>query len=304
MGSMSLDRTLSQSPLQPAFAWRAHTRLRVLAYHEVLDAACFVTQMDYIRAYLHPVGVDEVRASLQTGAALPERAVLVTFDDGHRSVLEAALPVLRERSIPAVVYVVAGLLDTDQPFWWNEVEELVERGGEAEHVADGTAPDVVVRALKRCPNEQRLAALLQLRETASSPAPRMLQLRRDELSELEAGGIAIGNHTLTHPCLHQCDNATIRYELEASQRIMTDALGRAPRTLAYPNGDHDPRVRQAAEDLGFEAAFLFDHRLSANPPADPLRISRLRVNADTPMDRFKIIVSGLHPAIHHARGRS
>ena len=132
----------------------------------------------------------------------------------------------------------------------------------------------------------------------------MPQLQREELPVLEAGGITVGNHTLTHPCLHQCDETTIRHELEASQRILAEALGHAPRTLAYPNGDHDPRVRRAVAELGFEAAFLFDHRLSAKPPEDPLRISRLRVNADTPMDRFKIILSGLHPALHRLRGRS
>ena len=158
--------------------------------------------------------------------------------------------------------------------------------------------------MKRLTNHQRLAALEELRDTASSSAPRMPQLCRDELHELEAGGIAIGNHTLTHPCLHNCEDATICHELESSQQILTEALGHSPRTLAYPNGDHDPRVRQAVEDMGFEAAFLFDHRLSANPPADPLRISRLRVDSTTQMDRFKIILSGLHPAIHHARSRA
>ena len=299
-----LDRALVWSPLQALARWRSRRRLTVLAYHAVVSEHVVGQQMDYIAARFRPVSEADVVAAVRGGAPLPDRAVLVTFDDGHRSVLETALPILRERGIPAVVYVVAGLLDTDQPFWWDEVETLVAHGGQTEYVAAGTLPDDAVRMLKKLSNEQRLAALAQLRDTASSPAPRMPQLRRDELRELEAGGITIGNHTLTHPCLHRCDEATIRHELAASQHILTEALGYAPRTLAYPNGDHDPRVRQAAEEAGFEAAFLFDHRLSANLPADPMRISRLRVNADTPMDRFKIILSGLHPAIHHARGRA
>ena len=39
-------------------------------------------------------------------------------------------------------------------------------------------------------------------------------------------------------------------------------------------------------------------------PGHPLRLSRVRVNSDTSLDRFAIILSGLHPALHHARGRS
>lgn len=37
--------------------------------------------------------------------ALPERSVLITFDDGYRSVREIALPVLREFKYPAVLFV-------------------------------------------------------------------------------------------------------------------------------------------------------------------------------------------------------
>jgi peptidoglycan/xylan/chitin deacetylase (PgdA/CDA1 family) len=161
-----------------------------------------------------------------------------------------------------------------------------------------------VRALKRLPDGDRRAAIDQLRRSAREPAPRTPQLRREELLELERGGIAIGNHTLTHPCLDQCSDEQIRHELGAAQRLLAEVLGRAPRTLAYPNGDEDARVRRAAADCGFEAAFLFDHRLSRNPPADRLGVSRLRVNSDTSPDRFEIILSGLHPAIHHALGRS
>ena len=260
--------------------------------------------MDWMQARLHPIHLRDVIAACRNGLELPERAVLVTFDDGHRSVLEAALPILSERGIPAAVYVVAGLLDSDEPFWWAEVEALVRNGGRTMHAAGNLSPGDMVRALKEVPNVQRLAAIEQLRLTAHKPAPRVLQLRREELPVLEEGGITVGNHTLTHPCLHQCDEQTIRHELAASQEILIAALGHAPRTLAYPNGDHDPRVRQAAKDAGFEAAFLFDHRLSANPPTDPLRISRLRVDSTTSMDRFKIILSGLHPAIHHSLGRN
>ena len=84
----------------------------------------------------------------------------------------------------------------------------------------------------------------------------------------------------------------------------TDALGHAPRTFAYPNGDWDGRAEEALADAGYEAAFLFDHRANPATPRHPLRISRLRVNSTTSPGRFATIVSGLHPALHRARGRS
>jgi peptidoglycan/xylan/chitin deacetylase (PgdA/CDA1 family) len=132
----------------------------------------------------------------------------------------------------------------------------------------------------------------------------MPQLRRDELPLLEAAGVTVGNHTVTHPCLPQCDADKAVAEVQEAHRRLRDALGHEPRTFAYPNGDWDERAEKALAGAGYEAAFLFDHRTNPATPRHPLRISRLRVNSTTSLDRLAMIVSGLHPALHRARGRS
>src|SRR5690606_31850115 len=108
-------------------------------------------------------------------------------------------------------------------------------------------------------NEQRLAVLEELRRTAAEPAPPMAQLRRCELSALEQAGVAVGNHTLTHPCLHQCTGEAIAKEIGQAHAILSEVLGRAPRAFAYPNGDVDRRAIQTLKELEYETAFLFDH---------------------------------------------
>jgi peptidoglycan/xylan/chitin deacetylase (PgdA/CDA1 family) len=290
-----VDRLLRRSPLQLAFRRRAARRLTVLAYHGVDDPASFARQLDHLARAAHPVSLDEVVAALSGRRGLPPRAVLITFDDGHRSVLEAGLPLLRERGLPAVAFVVAGLLDTDEPFWWVEAERLLAAGG--------LAPTALVRRLKALPDAERLRAIAELRETAPAPAPRTPQLRREELPQLESAGIAVENHTWSHPCLPRCDDAKATAEALDAHRVLRDALGREPRAFAYPNGDWDARTERALADAGYAAAFLFDHRVNGPAPGHPLRLSRVRVNSDTGPDRFAILLSGLHPALHHARGR-
>ena len=49
------------------------------------------------------------------GKPLPERAVLITFDDGYHDNLENAAPVLRKHGYPAVLFVPIGYLDDRQP---------------------------------------------------------------------------------------------------------------------------------------------------------------------------------------------
>lgn len=208
---------------------------------------------------------------------------------------------MRERGIPGVVFVIAGLLDTNQPTWFDEVKLLARNGGNANSLAS-LSPEKLVRALKRLNDEDRLAAIKELRSTASTSLPSAPQLRSEDLAHLESAGIAIGNHSLTHPCLNRCTDDKIQTEVYQSHEILSNALGHHPSTFAYPNGDVDERVISLLSKLDYKTAFLFDHKMSDLRPSNRFKISRVRVNSDTSMERFKIVLSGLHPAIHHLRG--
>jgi peptidoglycan/xylan/chitin deacetylase (PgdA/CDA1 family) len=299
---LSLDGVLRWSPAQLAFQRRAASRLTVLAYHGVDDPETLGRQLDHLTRTTRPVSLDEVVQAAARRRELPPRAVLITFDDGHRSLLEHGVPLLCERGLPAVAFVIAGLLGTDQPFWWTEVEELLRRGGRPARWA-GLGPAALVAELKTVPDAERLEVIAELRRTASRPAPRMRQLRFEELARLERAGAAVENHSLTHPCLPRCPDGKVDAEvLEAHERLR-QALGREPRAFAYPNGDWDERAERALQQAGYRLGFLFDHRCNPPVPANPLRVSRFRVNSDTSMDRFALILSGLHSALHYARGR-
>jgi peptidoglycan/xylan/chitin deacetylase (PgdA/CDA1 family) len=299
----SLELLLRWSPAQIAFMLQAVRRLTVLAYHGIDDPACFRRQLGYLARTMHPVSVEDLFQAMYGGRSLPARAVLLTFDDGHRSLLEAGLPLLAERGFPGLAFVVPGVLDTDQPFWWTETEQLMRQGGRAARFPE-LGPAAVVSRLKRLPDAERLEVVAELRATAEGPPPRTPQLRRAELPLLEAAGIAVGNHTMTHPCLPNCDDAKAEAEVAEGHRLLRDAIGHEPRTFAYPNGDWDQRTEKLLADAGYGAGFLFDHLASPATPPHPLRISRLRVNSTTSLGRFAMIISGLHPALHRALGRS
>ena len=291
---------LSHSPIQPLFLLKASHRLTILAYHGIEDPERFELHLDYIKRKMSAVTLQEALDAMAGRRGLPKRAVLITFDDGDRSLIDYALPMLRDRNLPAVAFVVAGLLDTNRPYWWNEVKELARNGGTLTGFLRLT-PEDLVRALKRVNESQRLEAIEELRTTAKIPASDFPQINRKELLLLESAGIAIGNHSLTHPCLPRCAEEKIISEIEESHKILTEALGKAPLIFAYPNGDSDPRAKPVLQRLGYQAALLFDHRVSALPVHDRFEISRVRVNSTTSMERFQIIVSGLHPALNRMR---
>jgi peptidoglycan/xylan/chitin deacetylase (PgdA/CDA1 family) len=297
-----IDRVLRYSPAQPIFRWRAAESPVVLAYHDVRDADRFAAQMRTLLRTHRPVSAEAFCGAMRGEIRLPRHAVLVTFDDADRSVIERGVPILREYGVPAVVFVVAGLVDTSAPFWWVEVAELLRAGARLPERGSESAEECV-RWMKRIPDSRRRAALAGLRASTASVAAGQLQATRAELRALASFGVEVGNHTFSHPCLDRCDDAAVDEEVTRAHDALAETLGRPPRLFAYPNGNGDARVPRLLRRLGYEASFLFDHRIGAFPPPDPFAISRVRVSSTTSADRFRTILSGLHPSVHHMLGR-
>jgi peptidoglycan/xylan/chitin deacetylase (PgdA/CDA1 family) len=93
--------------------------------------------------------------------------VLITFDDGARSIHDLALPILCAKGVAGIAFVIADLIDTETPFWWNEVETLVRSGSQIAEFPR-LSPADIVRQLKQVDNEHRLAVLAALRNNATT----------------------------------------------------------------------------------------------------------------------------------------
>jgi peptidoglycan/xylan/chitin deacetylase (PgdA/CDA1 family) len=290
------DPLLRRSPAQGWFHRRAAGRLAVLGYHGVDDPAAFAAHLDHLCRGFAPVGLDQVDEAVHGGRPLPPYSVLITFDDGDRSVHTHALPLLAARGLPAVCFIIPGLVGTDAPFWWDEVEHLVRHGGSTARVP-AAPPAITVHTVKLLPDRERRLALEDLRSTARVAAPRRPQLTVAELRELQAGGVVIGNHTVTHPCLDRCDDDEVRAEIGRAHELLTDMVGRPPTSFAYPNGNVDDRAHRVLSQAGYRTAFLYNHRLAAPGACHPLRIDRLVMSAGSSTDRLATSLSGLRPAV-------
>jgi peptidoglycan/xylan/chitin deacetylase (PgdA/CDA1 family) len=106
-------------------------------------------------------------------------------------------------------------------------------------------------------------------------------LRWDQLPALEAGGIELGAHTLTHPPLDILPEGMAFTEIKDSKVILEDALGHPVRSFAYPHGHHDRRVTTLVRHAGFDSACAVKNALSSGTD-DAFALSRLTVLASTP----------------------
>jgi len=191
----------------------------ILCYHAVSDewpAQMAVTRQRFEEQLRLLVGRGYRGATFTEAVLAPphRRTLAVTFDDGFRSVLEHAAPVLRELGLPGTIFVPTDLIGLGRAMQWHGVGDWRRSGHASE----------------------------------------LVPLEWDELRALAAEGWEIGSHTRTHPRLLMLADDALAEELGESRSRLERELGAPCRSLAYPFGEADARVIEAARAAGYEAA--------------------------------------------------
>lgn len=120
------------------------------------------------------------------------------------------------------------------------------------------------------------------------PPEELLPMGWNQVSDLVAAGWEVGAHSRTHPFLTRTDDVQLRAELAGAREEVEHRLGVPCRTLAYPFGDLDVRVQEAAAAAGYAlAAALGPHRGRAGP----LAVARVGVYRDDSLLRFRLKAS-------------
>lgn len=103
-------------------------------------------------------------------------------------------------------------------------------------------------------------------------------------------GAQVGAHGANHTALTQCDDPTLRNELTSSRQYLEDVLGREVRTMAYPYGAADCRVRDAALAAGYQLGAC--SLAGINPSErDPLLLARTEIVS---FDSARVFAQKLH----------
>lgn len=273
--------------LAPLVRWWRRRAPRVLLYHAVaereddflagLDSntppAAFSRQLDYLARYHTVVPL----ATLETGR-WPNGAAAITFDDGYRSVFTTAFPLLRQRKLPAALYVVTEAVGNGQVIWVNELAWLLNRSPAARRRVAGalgagskvTTGDLVQMALARFETVETSQLLDNARRVAGEPDMSAeahaagLYVSWDEARELAQGGVVIGNHTATHPPLSRLLPAEQEDEMRRGREAIERELGGCT-SLAYPFGDHNAASLLAAERTGHRSVMEVGVRRRPGP---------------------------------------
>ena len=106
----------------------------ILLYHRVaslpVDPFHLAVSREHFAEHLnvlqknYPVLKLEDALRCTQGKSVPGRSVVITFDDGYRDLLDQALPVLKQYSMPATAFITSGYIGSDREPWWDELENV------------------------------------------------------------------------------------------------------------------------------------------------------------------------------------
>jgi peptidoglycan/xylan/chitin deacetylase (PgdA/CDA1 family) len=305
-------------------------RLTVLAYHRVIDDRAagfdglvdnvsatpesFAAQLELLRRWFRVISLEDLLAWLGGGADLPERAALITFDDGYRDNFDHALPILRSYRLPAVLFLATGCVGNPRPFFWDLAAYCFRR-------TRRTQADLPLCGLRRWPDEgARVSALRSwLSEAKTRPANEYGDLSRAlarslavevpddafrnqhvswrQVREMLRSGVAIAAHTHNHAILSRVPLHRAREEVVASKRCIEAMLGAPVSAFAYPNGLAQDYRREDVAMLrreGFAAGFTLVDGPTGRRAArrNPLEIRRILVTRNDDLASFAAKVSG------------
>ena len=140
----------------------------ILQYHHVSDNTPVVTSVtpevfkrhiDYLADNkFNIISLVEAISALQNKRPLPEKAVVITFDDAYLSIYTNAFPLLKEKQWPFTIFVATTPVDKNYHRFlsWSQIQEMAKNGATLanhtmnhDHSVERMAGETVVQWLKR-----------------------------------------------------------------------------------------------------------------------------------------------------------
>jgi peptidoglycan/xylan/chitin deacetylase (PgdA/CDA1 family) len=266
--------------------------------------------------------LSEVERRLRGRQRLPPATAAITVDDGYSDFHDIAWPMLRQRKVPATVFVVTDFVDRRRWIWTDKIPFVMARVRADRVSVDvaGTRIDATLKSdgarrmaatrvnavLKRQPDEAKDAHIDQIAAQCGVPLPAAPPVEHGscswaQLREMQSSGIDIGSHTVTHPVLTRVPADRLRGELEASRGRVEEMLGHPVSLFCYPNGAYNRIVRDAVERAGYRLAVTSDSGLN-DATVDPLAFRRIH-NEEEDLTHFLQSTSGFEEAKNAFRPR-
>ena len=263
--------------------WHRHRNKRaltVLMFHRVLPAGSealayserefafsvegFQKTLDFVARHYNVVDLAQVKVVIDGQGHLPDCPLLITFDDGWRDTVEYAMPELKKRGLPALLFLATEVIDLDQTRWWQDAtvavladpatapKLLTALGMPADAVKQPGFSQHVAARLAEMPEVERCRVLHQVDPLVLQRIDGRQMMNAEDLIRWTVNGFQLGGHGHTHsPIAYANDPETEVAECRDRLR----ALGLDVLSFSYPHGVKSDASRELLKNARFDLVF-------------------------------------------------
>lgn len=283
-----------------------------------LDYKLFKKQIEFFETCMHLVTMEEVIDALINKTRLPERAVLLTFDDGYIDNYTSVLPVLKEHHIqgsffiPGKTFAENILLDVNKIHFiqasgdnkqiQNKLLERLDyyRGAEFDYPSNekliekyamptcfdtketmftkGVLQRGIPEKLRHIIASELFREFVGIQEDKFA---RELYLNREQIRLMKDVGMFIGLHGYDHYWLGHLTELEMKRDIDKAKEVMDEFIDRDAWVMNYPYGDYNTSVKKYIREKGAILAFTDDIenlRIADLDKDDPFEIPRFDCN--------------------------
>jgi peptidoglycan/xylan/chitin deacetylase (PgdA/CDA1 family) len=261
----------------------ARLKSQVLTFHRVSDenngfwpdlrTLDFARLLEGLSGSVEFVTVHQIAAQCSGGG---KPRICITFDDGYRSFIDNALPILERFGIPSTQNINPSLID-ENIVPWPQLLNIYLRASLADRVR---GPRGELLEVPSQFDEKFYVALL--RDILALSCSEMERFRRylhaevgrhsvgqlmtwEDVRRCHRAGVEIGNHSATHPNLAAIDDLpTLNAEILQSKARIEAQAGCQVSVFAFPNGLSGRASLAAVEAAGHEVALISNANLGPN----------------------------------------
>lgn len=252
-----------------------------------LDVNLFREQILFLKSHFHIVDMERVIDAVRNGTELPERACLLTFDDGYIDNYTYALPVLEEARVQGSFFVSAKTFATHQLLDVNkihyvlasaDIKKLLEdvcqkmdfyRGTEFAFPSNAelmneyakanrfdSAETIFVKRMLQTvlPEKLRNKISSELFEkyvgVSEEQLAYELYMSEDQIRTMKRHGMYIGVHGYDHYWLGNLTEEELQQDINKALEVMDGFIDKKCWVMNYPYGNYTERVVEFVRENG------------------------------------------------------